>query len=79
MREVRALRELLVSHAMVRSAAIEALNDAGFADRHIISMLRHRERKSIESYSKKCSTRQKVILSDALQSKICLLHKRDTE
>ncbi|KAK3104431.1 hypothetical protein FSP39_001869 [Pinctada imbricata] len=50
----------------LRSTAIQALNDEGFEQRHIMYMSGHRNEASVRSYNRDCSTDQKQNLSLAL-------------
>jgi len=48
----------------IRATAITALDQAGFASRHIMSVSGHRSEASIKSYSRKTSTDQKRKMSE---------------
>ena len=50
----------------IRATAITALDQAGFAPRHIMSVSGHRSEESIKNYSRKTSTDQKRKMSETL-------------
>ena len=50
----------------IRATATTALDQAGFASRHIMSVSGHRSEASIKSYSRKTSTDQKRKMSETL-------------
>ena len=62
----------------IRATAITALDQAGFASRHIMSVSGHRSEASIKSYSRKTPTDQKRKMSETLGKLIPLNSGRTT-
>lgn len=64
------LSQIYTNHS-IRATTITELDDSGFESRHIAAVSGHKSEETIRCYSRKCPTKKKREMCDALTERLC--------